>query len=142
VHLELHWSLGAGRHSHRTYLAVTDHTCLSANTLSPASAYRLLACRKHRCSSRVPSPAELRRAERFTNRTLERMAREGTLRRGGPYTIDTWFHVIRNGNGQGEQHRLGVRDSQTFSFWGQNAVRVGSLSKLQPLAPFHLERSR
>lgn len=58
-----------------------------------------------RCSSRVPSDDEVHHVERLTNRTLERLERDGQ-RQSGPFTVETWFHVLQNNNGGGEQHTL------------------------------------
>jgi hypothetical protein len=54
----------------------------------------------------VPSEEEVRHIERLTNRTLERIERDGQ-RQSGPFTIETFFHVLQNNNGAGEQQSDG-----------------------------------
>jgi hypothetical protein len=60
----------------------------------------------HRCSSRSPTAAERRRFDRETQRTLERYAREGRQAANPPFTVETYFHIIQdnNGNGTPEAH--------------------------------------
>jgi hypothetical protein len=68
-------------------------------TAAAAAAFRV----SYRCSSRVPTPEEMRRVERQLQRHRDRMAREGR-QPTGPFVVPTVFHVIRSSAGAGACH--------------------------------------